>query len=299
MEWFDTFFTGLWTGLGRVSLDTIVQGVLTGGLYALYAAGLSLIFGVMGLVNLAHGDLIVLAAYAIVAMVTAWGLPVWVALLIAMPFLFAFGFGLQRVVLNRTLRSGLLVPLLVTFGIAIIIQNGLLEVFSADSQRLRFGAIETQSIDLGIATVGVFRLLTLGVAVAVILALSFLFYGTRQGRMLRATSDSAEYVQLMGVNPRIVFAIAMGISFLVIGIAAMFMGVTNFFPTSGPANLLTAFEAVVIGGLGSLWGTLVGGIIIGIAQNIGAAIDPGWQQLGGHIVFLVIVLLRPRGLFSK
>lgn len=280
--------------------NTIVQGALLGGLYALYAAGLSLIFGVMRLINLAHGDLIVLAAFALLAVVTAFGLPLPVALMILLPFAFALGWALQRYLLNRTLGDDILLPLLVTFGLQILIQNGLLVVFSADSRKLSLGAIETQSVNLLGLPVGLVPLITFAVAVAVLGVLSYIFYGTGLGRRLRATSDSTEVVQLMGVNPRVVFAIAMGISFVVLTIAAFFMGVrSNFDPSVGPARLLYAFEAVVIGGLGSLWGTLAGGVILGVAQAIGARINPEWQILAGHLVFLVFIILRPRGLFPK
>lgn len=282
-------------------INTILQGVLLGGLYALYAAGLSLIFGVMRLVNLAHGDFIVLGAFILLALSTSIGIPLPFALLIAMPFMFALGWGLQRAVLNRTLKGDLLVPLLVTFGLSIILQNGLLQVFSADSRKLSLGAFETQSIPLGGGlNIGLMPLMTFVTAIVVISVLSFIFYGTALGRKLRSTSDSTQFVQIMGVNPHKVFAIAMGIAFVVIAVAAFFMGVrSNFDPSVGPARLLYAFEAVVIGGLGSLWGTLAGGVILGVAQTIGGSISPEWQVLSGHLVFLVIILLRPRGLFPK
>lgn len=281
-------------------VNTAVQGVLLGGLYALYATGLALIFGVMRLVNLAHGDFIVLGAYLILAIATGLALPTWVALLIALPFMFAFGWALQRLILNRTLKNDLLVPLLVTFGLSILIQNGLLLRFSADSRRLNLGDVETASWSLGDLAIGVVPLVTFAVALLVIAGLTLLFYRTRIGRTLRATSDSSEVVQLMGVDPRRVFAIAMGISFVVIAIAAFFMGArANFDPAAGPSRLLYAFEAVVIGGLGSFWGTLLGGIILGIAQTIGATINPEWQQLAGHLVFLALILVRPSGLLAR
>lgn len=281
-------------------LNALIQGTLVGGLYALYASGLALIFGVMRLVNLAHGDLIVLAAYLLLALMTNLFLPAWVAILIAMPFMFALGWALQRLILNRTLKNDLLVPLLVTFGLSIIIQNGLLLQFSADSRRVSLGALETASWTFGEISVGVLPLMTFGAAVLVIVGLTLLFYRTSLGRILRATSDSTEVVQLMGVDPRKVFAVAMGISFVVILIAAFFMGVrANFDPSAGPSRLLYAFEAVVIGGLGSFWGTLIGGVILGVAQTIGATINPEWQQLAGHVVFLAIILVRPRGLLAR
>jgi branched-chain amino acid transport system permease protein len=282
-------------------VDTIIQGVLLGGLYALFAAGLSLIFGIMRLVNLAHGDLIVLAAFAILALATWFGFDPFLAALLAMPAMFAAGFALQHVLLNRTLGRDLLPPLLVTFGISIIIQNGLLEVFTADSRRLGLGAIETASIHLGgNLAIGVMPLLTLGSAIAVILLLNLLFYRTALGRAFRATSDDLEIAQLMGIDHHRIYSIAMGIAMVVATIAALYLGIrANFDPTIGPARLIYAFEAVIIGGLGSLWGTLAGGIFIGLAQAVGAKMNPEWQILAGHIAFLVVVVLRPRGLFPR
>jgi branched-chain amino acid transport system permease protein len=282
-------------------LGTIIQGVLLGGLYALFAAGLSLIFGIMRLVNLAHGDLIVLAAFAILSLATWLGFDPFLATLLAMPAMFATGFALQHVLLNRALGRDLLPPLLVTFGLSIIIQNGLLEAFTADSRRLRLGAIETASIELGgNLAIGVMPLLTLGSAIAVVLLLNLLFYRTALGRAFRATSDDLEIAQLMGIDHHRIYSIAMGIAMVVATIAALYLGIrANFDPTIGPARLIYAFEAVIIGGLGSLWGTLAGGVIIGLAQTFGAKLNPEWQILAGHIAFLVVVVLRPRGLFPR
>src|SRR6266478_7725007 len=282
-------------------LDALIQGVLLGGLYALFAAGLSLIFGVMRLVNLAHGDLIVLAAFAVLVVAGKLGLDPFVAVLIALPILFVIGFALQHVLLNRTLGRDLLPPLLVTFGLSIIIQNGLLEAFTADSRRLRLGVIETASIELGgNLAIGVMPLLTLGSAIAVILLLNLLFYRTALGRAFRATSDDLEIAQLMGIDHHRIYSIAMGIAMVVATIAALYLGIrANFDPTIGPARLIYAFEAVIIGGLGSLWGTLAGGVIIGLAQTVGAKMNPEWQILAGHVAFLVVVVLRPRGLFPR
>jgi branched-chain amino acid transport system permease protein len=282
-------------------LNIIIHGTLLGGLYALFAIGLSLIFGIMRLVNLAHGDLIVLAAFVILAAAASFGIDVWSALLIVLPLMFALGFALQYIVLNRTLGRDILPPLLVTFGLSIIIQNGLQEAFSADTQRLAAGAIETESIRLGgELAVGVMPLLTLLSAIAAIFALNALFYWLPLGRAFRATSDDPEIAQLMGIDNRRIFAIAMGVAMLVTAVAALYLGIrANFDPSIGPARLLYAFEAVIIGGLGSLWGTLAGGIILGVAQTIGAHIDPEWQILAGHIAFLIILILRPRGLFPR
>jgi len=281
-------------------LDTIVQGILLGGLYALFAAGLALVFGIMRLVNLAHGDLIVMAAFLVLVLVTALGLHPFIAVLIAMPVMFAIGLALQYFVLNRTLGPDILPPLLVTFGLSIVIQNGLLEGFSADSRRVSLGALETMSLDLGPVTVGVMPLLTFGSAVAVILALNLIFYRTELGRAFRATSDDRVTAGLMGIRPDRIFAIATGLAMVVATIAALYLGArANFDPTIGPARLIYAFEAVIIGGLGSFWGTLAGGVIIGVAQTLGAAINPEWQILAGHIAFLAVLVFRPRGLFPR
>ena len=281
-------------------LDTIVQGVLLGGLYALFAAGLSLVFGIMRLVNLAHGDLIVMAAYLILVIVSVLGLHPFLAAALAMPVMFVTGWVLQRVVLNRVLGTDILPPLLVTFGLSIVIQNALLMGFSADSQRVGAGPLETASLDLGPVTVGVMPLLTFASAILVIVALNQVFYRTALGRAFRATSDDPVTARLMGIRPASVFAQATGIAMIVVTIAALYLGTrSNFDPTIGPARLIYAFEAVIIGGLGSLWGTLAGGVIIGVAQTLGAAINPEWQILAGHVAFLIVLLVRPRGLFPR
>jgi branched-chain amino acid transport system permease protein len=281
-------------------IDTLMQGILLGGLYALFAAGLSLVFGIMRLVNLAHGDLIILAAYLILTLVSVTGLHPFVAVLIAAPLMFGAGWLLQTHLLNRVLGDDILPPLLVTFGLSVVIQNALLQGYTADSQKLTAGAVEVQAVSLGPVTLGVMPILTLGSAVLVIFALNQLFYRTALGRAFRATSDDAVTAQLMGIRPERVFAMATGIAMVVATIAALYLGTrSNFDPSIGPARLLYAFEAVIIGGLGSLWGTLAGGIVIGVAQAVGAAINPEWQILSGHIAFVVVLLLRPRGLFPR
>ena len=281
--------------------NIVLQGVLIGGLYAMFAAGLSLIFGVMRLVNIAHGDLIVLAAYVSLVVTQAMGVDPLTSLLLVVPVMGLIGYALQRGLLNRTLGDDLLPPLLVTFGLSIIIQNGLLELFTADSRRLQAGTIEVQAFELlqGV-WIGVLPLLQFAVAVAVIAGLQILFYRTALGRAFRATSDDPSVAQLMGLDTRHVFAMAMAFSLAVIAIAGVFLAVrTNFDPAIGPARLIFGFEAVIIGGLGSMWGTLAGGIILGVSQAIGAQIDPGWQLLAGHIVFLAILAVRPQGFFPK
>jgi branched-chain amino acid transport system permease protein len=282
-------------------INIILQGVLTGGLYAMFAAGLSLIFGVMRLVNIAHGDLIVLAAYLALVVTTALGINPLLSIVIVAPLMAAIGYGLQRLLLNRTLGEDLLPPLLVTFGLSVIIQNGLLEVFTADSRKLQAGPIEVDSIQIGGGlAVGTLPLIQFVTAVAVIAALQAIFYRTAIGRAFRATSDDRAVAQLMGLDNRHVYALAMALSMAIVGVAGVLLAVrANFDPSIGPARLIFGFEAVIIGGLGSMWGTLAGGIILGVAQAVGAQINPGWQLLAGHIAFLVIVALRPEGLFPK
>jgi branched-chain amino acid transport system permease protein len=281
-------------------LDTIIQGVLLGSLYALFAAGLSLVFGIMRLVNLAHGDLIVLAAFLLLVLVSALGINPFIAVVIALPVMYAVGWALQFLVLNRTIGDDILPPLLVTFGLSVVIQNGLLEGFSADSRRISVGALETASLQIGPLSVGTMPLLTLLAAVGVIVGLNIIFYRTSLGRAFRATSDDRATAGLMGIRSDRIFATATGLAMVVVTIAALFLGTrANFDPTIGPARLIYAFEAVIIGGLGSFWGTLVGGVIIGVAQTAGAAINPEWQILAGHVAFLIVLLVWPRGLFPR
>lgn len=283
-----------------IGVETVVQGVLLGGLYALFATGLSLIFGIMRLVNLAHGDLIVFGAYLILVLVSLLGLHPFAATVIAAPLMFALGWLLQRYILNRTLGDDILPPLLVTFGLSIALQNALLEGFSADSRRIGGGTLATASLDLGPVTVGVMPLLTFVSAIVVIILLNQLFYHTELGRAFRATSDDAATAALMGIKPANIFSAATGIAMVVVTLAALYLGMrANFDPTIGPARLVYAFEAVIIGGLGSFWGTLLGGVIIGVAQTVGAAINPEWQILAGHVAFLVVLAWRPRGLLPK
>jgi branched-chain amino acid transport system permease protein len=282
-------------------LNTIVQGVLLGGLYGMFAMGLSLIWGVMRLVNIAHGDFILLGAYIALALGETAGLHPLAALPAVVALMFALGFVLQRGVLNRTLGKGLLPPLLVTFGLSIVVQNLLLQFYSADSKALSAEGLTTASLRLGDAlAIGWFPLGVFLVALLMGLGLQFLFARTAFGRALRATSDDQETVQLVGVDERKMYALAMGLAFAMMGLAGVLLGMrTSFAPTDGPANLLFAFEAVVIGGLGSFWGTFAGGILLGVAQTVGFRLDPGWGLLVGHFVFLGVLLFKPEGLFPK
>lgn len=282
-------------------VDTFLQGLLLGGLYALFATGLSLTFGVMRIVNLAHGDLSILAAFLAVVAVEALGWNPFLALILVMPVMAVLGYALQMLVLNRLLGRGILPPILVTFGFSIIIQNALLETFSADSRRLNPGGIETASLSLGSGlAIGWFPFITLAVAVLILVGLQLVISRMSVGRAFRAASDDQETAELMGIDNRRLYGLAMALALGIVAVAGVFLGIrTTFTFSSGPDRLLFAFEAVIIGGLGSLWGTLVGGAMLGIAQTVGAKLSSGWGILTGHLVFLAVLLLRPQGLFSK
>jgi branched-chain amino acid transport system permease protein len=282
-------------------LDTVLQGILLGGLYALFATGLSLIFGVMRLVNLAHGDFSILAAFLAVVAVRVLDLNPLLALVLVAPAMAVIGYGLQRLLLNRLLGRGVLPAVLVTFGFSVVIQNGLLQTFSADSQRLNPGGIETASAALGGGlAVGWFPLLTFVLAVILLGALQLVIGRSSLGRAFRAASDDGETAELMGIDNAHLYGLAMALSLAIVAVAGIVLGIrTTFTFASGPDRLLFAFEAVIIGGLGSLWGTLVGGVILGVAQTVGAKLSPGWGVLTGHLVFLAVLVLRPSGLFAR
>jgi branched-chain amino acid transport system permease protein len=282
-------------------LDTVIQGTLLGGLYALFAMGLAVIYGVMKQINIAHGDFIVLAAYVALGIVAATGLHPFLVIPLAIVVFGAFGYFLQRTVLNRTLGSDILPPLVVTYGLSIVIENVLQQTQSGDPKSLKLGSLETASLPLGGGlAIGAFPLIMLVTAIVVAVVLEIVFNRTRLGMAFRAVSDDREIASIMGVRDRRLFGYATAISFAVIAIAGVFMGIKfTFSPSLGPNFLLYAFEAVVIGGMGSFWGTLAGGIILGIAQAIGFALNPGWGILAGHLVFLAVLLVRPTGIFAR
>ncbi len=282
--------------------DTLVQGTLLGGLYALFAMGLAIIYGVMRQINIAHGDFIVLGAYVALGITAVTGLHPFLVIPLAIVVFGCFGYALQRIVLNRTLGSDILPPLVVTYGLSIVIENVLQQTQSADPRSIKLGGgLDTASIPLGGGVaVGWFPLIVFTTAIGVALALEIVFNRTRLGMAFRAVSDDRQIASLMGVRDRRLFGYATAISFAVIAIASVFMGIKfTFDPSLGPNFLLYAFEAVVIGGMGSFWGTLAGGVILGIAQAVGFALNPGWGILAGHLVFLVVLLFRPTGLFAR
>ncbi len=281
-------------------VNGIVQGVLLGGLYALFAAGLSLIFGVMRLVNIAHGDLIVVAAYMGYFAINLLGFGPFTSLIIVIPAVAVIGYVLQRGLLNFTLGDEL-PPLLVTLGLSVIIENVLLMCFTADSRKLDGGSLEVASWKLleGLH-VGLLPIIQFVTAVIIIGGLQLLFYRTALGRAFRATSDDPDVAQLMGIETRHVFAIAMALSLVVVAVAGIFIAILKSFnPFLGPLLLIYGFEAIIIGGLGSLWGTLAGGIVLGVAQAVGGHINLGLPIIAGHVALFAILLIRPQGLFPK
>jgi branched-chain amino acid transport system permease protein len=281
-------------------VNAVVQGILLGGLYALFACGLSLLFGVMRIINLAHGDLALLGTFMVFVVTDHLGWSPFAALILVLPGAAVVGWLLQRLMFDRAMRGGELAPLLATFGLSIVIGNLLLEIFSADTHGLSAGAVETSawriSSDLSI---GALPALIFVVAVALLGGLQLFLSRTPLGRAMRATADDPATAELVGIDARRVYATASAIALATAALAGAFFGMrSSFDPTLGPAQLIFAFEAVVIGGLGSLWGTLVGGIILGVAQAVGAEIDPAWSILSGHLVFLAVLAFRQGGIFA-
>lgn len=282
-------------------INALIQGLLLGGQYALLACGLSLIFGVMRIVNLAHGVLAVTAAYLMLWLVQNPGVPILAAIVIVVPLFALAGYALQRGLFSPALGRGELAPLLVSFGLAVIITNLLQQIFSADSRTIRIGELGVSSLRLtGSLSIGWFSLLNLAVAVGVLVLLQLFLSRTRTGRAMRATSDDPGAARLMGIDNRHVYALATGIALGTVALAGAFLGMsTQFSPGYGDMVLIFAFEAVIIGGLGSLWGTLIGGLVLGVAQTVGAQVNPAYGLLVGHLVFLAVLLVKPSGLMPK
>jgi branched-chain amino acid transport system permease protein len=275
-------------------INAIVHGILLGGLYALLATGLSLMFGVMRIINLAHGSLALVGAYMAFLFTEHLHISTYLALVPVLPGALIVGYVLQRTLLERSLRAGELVPLLTTFGLLIVIGNLLQYFFSPDVHSLPSGRIGTASWRVtSSVTIPWFDVLILAVAVVVLGGLHLLLRRTQLGRELRATAADADTAELMGVNARRVYARATAIAVATAALAGVFYAMRSAFdPFSGATQLIYAFEAVVIGGIGSLWGTLVGGIVLGVAQTVGAQINVQYFALGGHVVFLAVLILR-------
>jgi len=277
-------------------VNQIIQGVLLGGYYALIACGLSFMFGVMRIINLAHGDLAILAGYLVWAVVDRSGMSPFLALAIVLPLMGVLGWLMQRYMLERSLRAGMLVPLLTTFGLAIVIENLLFLKFGADTRSLApaIGDLAFDSWSIGSRIyIGHLAGLIFLVAVLMLGGLQLLLARTPLGRSIRAIAEDPDTAELVGINSRAVYAAAAAIAVMTVAVAGTFLGMrATFGPYAGPAQLIFAFEAVVIGGLGSMWGTLAGGIVLGVAQNIGAQIAPNGFLIAGHAVFLAVLAVR-------
>ncbi len=283
-------------------VNAVIQGVMLGGLYALFACGLSLMFGVMKVINLAHGDLAVVAGYLALGVVAITHVPTVWSWVLVVPIFAGVGYVLQRTLLQSSLNRGVLTTLLVTFGLSIVIENGLQQFLSANSRSLNIGSLVSDSFSIGSQiTIAYLDLVILAVAVVILLGLQYFLSSSATGRMIRAVADDREAAQLSGINYRHVFGIAAAIAFGTVALAGLAYGMyTQFDPTTGSSQLLLyAFEAVVIGGLGSLWGTLAGGILLGVAQQVGAQFHAADQILAGQLLFLIILVLRPQGITSR
>jgi branched-chain amino acid transport system permease protein len=282
-------------------VNAIVQGIMLGGLYALFACGLSLMFGVMKVINLAQGDLAVVAAYLALGVVAITHVPMVWSFAVVVPVFAVLGYVLQRTLIQAALNRGVLTTLLVTFGLSVVIENALQQFLSANSRSLSIGSLVSDSFSIGRITIAYLDLVILLVAVVLLLGLQYFLSRSKPGRQIRAVADDREAAQLSGVSYRHVFGIAAAIAFGTVALAGIAYGMyTQFDPTTGTgALLLFAFEAVVIGGLGSLWGTLVGGILLGVAQQIGAQFHASDQLLAGQLLFLIVLVLRPQGITSR
>jgi branched-chain amino acid transport system permease protein len=283
-------------------VNAAVQGILLGGLYALFATGLALVFGTMRLVNLAHGDLTVLPAYVALMLVNAFRFNPFYSIPITMVVMFVVGYFLQRGLLNLIVGKGDVAGVIVTFGLSIVIQNALLLAFTANSQGLDAGTVENLSIKINDRlAVGWLPLIIFLMSLVVITALQTWISRTKMGRGFRAISDDTDAARLMGINTKHVWAIAMGVALGIVAIGGVMMGIrTTFDPLLGTQRLIYAFEAVIIGGMGSGWGTLLGGVILGLSQTLGAqAFGSAWSILVGHVVFVAILAFRPQGFLAK
>lgn len=281
-------------------IETLVNGLMLGALYGLFGLGLSLSLGVMRMINLAHGDLIVLGAYLASVAMAAFGLGALTSLLVVVPAMFAIGWLMQRALLNRVVDGNPLSPLLLTFGLSIVLQNVLQQVFTADTRSLPSGDLGMRGFDIAGVSIGVLPLAIALVSAAVYAFTHWLVLRTHLGRQARAVADSPSTARLIGVDDRAFFALMTGFVLAVTAIASVLYGIrTPFAPSAGPERLLYAFEAVVLGGLGNVWGTFLGGLVIGVAQVTGTRLDTQFGPFVGHLVFLVALIARPQGLFAR
>ena len=281
-------------------LDALIQGILLGGMYAQYALGMALMFGVMRIVNIAHGDVMILLA--LIAVSLAGMLPVGNLTLIVLivPIAILVGWLLQTFILNKVVGADPLPSLIATFGLSIALQNLMLEIWSADTRSLPNSAIASESFQIGPFYVGLLPVIVLICAFVLTAGLDAVLRFTRFGRGLRAAAADTEAASMAGVNPRRIYAIATAIGVGILGLAAVFAALrATVSPADGSAQLIYAFEAVIIGGMGRIWGAFLGAMVLGVAQAIGLRVDPGLGILFGHLVFLAVLAGRPQGLLAR
>ena len=283
------------------SLEPLINGILLGGLYAVIGIGLSMIFGIMKQVNLAHGELMILSSYFSFFFSQLLGLPPLLTLLLVFPALFIFGYLLQAFLFNRVLGKGMEPYLMISFGLSIILQNALLLIFTPDARSLKTGLI-IQTLDVyGLLHVPVIYLVDFAGGVLMIGFLHLFMKRTYLGRAIRASADDLSASKLMGINIRKIYALAMGIAAVTAAMSGVLVGMTfTFYPHSGTQYLIIAFGVVIIGGMGSLPGTFLGGLILGISQLVGAQfLGPGFQLLSGYLILLIVLTIRPQGLLGR
>jgi len=277
-------------------IQALIQGTLLGGYYAIIAVGLSLMVGVVRFINLAHGDLAVLGALLTLALVQVVAMPLHLALLVMLPFMGVLGWFMHAVLFERAMRGGFLLPILVTIGLGAALQNGMFGVWGSNTRSLGadIGNLSWASWTLpGGILVGQLPVIIFGTAIVVIGALHLMLKYTRLGRAIRATAADPEAAEMCGVDARRAHRAAAAIAVALAALAGVFLAMRGqVTPYSGPAQLIFAFEAVVIGGLGSIWGTLIGGIILGVSQALGGLISNQVSLLSGHLVFIAVLMWR-------
>jgi branched-chain amino acid transport system permease protein len=281
--------------------NDVVQGVALGGLYALLGYGLAIVFGVMKVTNVAHGDLAVVAAYLAAGLVAVGHLSTPEAIVLTVPVFAVLGYVGQRTVLQASLNRGAPTALLVTFGLAIVIESGLQQFFTTNPHNLEIGALSNHLSIGSKITVSYLDVAFLIVSVVVLIALQVLLSATPLGQQFKAVTGGRRAAELSAAGHGHLFGIAGAVAMVAVAIAGTSYGLySSVDPTTGMTQLLLlAFEAVVIGGLGSLWGTLAGGILLGVVQQIGTQISPGDQLLAPQLFFLAMLLIRPDGVTGR
>jgi len=283
-----------------VVFQSLVNGVLLGGLYAIIGLGMSLIFGIMGLTNLGHGDLMIVASYLIVILATQFVGNILLAILIAIAAMIVIGFLVQNFLINKVVDKGSEPPLLITFGISIILQNALLQLFGATQKTIPTSFAATNIIKTPWFSVSAVYAINFIAAIVLVTAIHLLIKKTNFGRSIRSTSDDVVASELMGINTKRIYSYTMALAMVTAAIAGLLVGMTfNFYPTAGTQYLIIAFGVVVIGGMGSLVGTLIGGILLGLSQMVGSLLfGTAYQLIFGYVVLLVILAIRPQGLLA-